>query len=231
MSLSNRRESIEQSYQLMRPMFQYVGRTVGAGGTFLDVGSGEGILSLKIAEDLQARRIILTDNAYRPMVDLPPHAEFHFCDVQSEEFVEQFQNKANVVVCQCVLHELPEPVTAAVNLIRVLPIGGAGLTLDYSEQGWAHQRAMAAAGEELCPGHFVDDMMRIRVVSQRLGFGLDTDAGIRKFWEEGLFPRVPGECALAFSGDLYGVLYIPRQWGEVKEPPPDIKRLLRSRSR
>lgn len=206
-------------------MVQFLARKIGPGGTFLDVGSGEGIISLKMAEDLQARRVILTDNTHKPVVVLPSHAEFYFVDVQSEEFVRQFQNQANVVVCQCVLHEVPKPVTAAVNLIRVLPIGGMSLILDYSEEGWAHQRAMAATGDAQCQTHFVEDMVRIKFV----GFGFDTDAGIRRFWEEGLFPRVPGECSLSFNGDLYSVLYIPRQWGEVKESPPDIERMLRAR--
>ena len=230
MSQSNRYAALEESYQSMRHMFQFLSRFY-AGGTFLDVGSGEGILSLKIAEDLKAHRIILIDFAHKPVVNLPPHAEFHFADVQSEEFVQQFQNKANVVVCQCVLHELPGPIIAATNVIRILPISGVGLILDYSEQGWARQRAIADAGEEQYPGHYEEDMMRVRFMSQVLGLNLDSNAGIRTFWEEGFFPRVPGECCLSFSGDLYSILYIPKQWGEVKEPPPDIARILKSRRR
>lgn len=228
MSQSTRRKAIEQSYQSMRPVFQSLSRVVGVGvgGACLDVGSGEGILSIIIAQDLQARRIILTDQAHRPVVGLPPHAEFHFADVQSEAFVQQFQNQANAVVCLCVLHEVANPVSAAVNLIRLLPIGGAGLSLDYAAPGWAQERAIAAAGAEHYPGHF----KVVRVVRQLFGVGWDTDAGIRFFWES-LFPRLPGECCLTCNGDLSSLFYIPRQWGEAQKPPPAITRMLQSRQR
>lgn len=73
-----------------------------------------------------------------------------------------------------------------------------------------------AAGDVHCQAHFREDMARV----ESGGFGLDTDAGIRRFWGA-LFPHLPGECCLLFHGDVYSVLYLPRQWGEVKEPPSD----------
>src|SRR3989344_6140597 len=221
--------ALEEAYGSMRHLFQFLAR-YRSGCTLLDVGSGEGVLSLKIAQDLKAQRIVLVDNHYPPVIDLPPHAEFYFADVLSEEFVHRFQNQANVVVCQCVLHEVLHPAAAATNLIRVLPIQGVGLILDYTEAGWGQLRAEAKQGKEHSVGHFEQDTHNLSMVRQQWGIDLGTDTGIRDFWES-FFPRVPGECVLTFSGGVYSVLYIPKQWGEVKQPPLDIAAVLRSRRR
>ncbi len=213
---------MEQSYRGISPMIRYLGDKIGPGNTFLDAGSGEGAISLMMAQDLQSGRIILVDKINGPEVSLPPNAEFHRSDIESEGFVRRFQNMANIVICLNVLHELENPVCAAINLIRILPIGGASLILDYTEQGGDRQSHIAIQGDVRCLLHHQRDLVTTRQ------FGLNSNHGIRRFWDHGIFPRVPGECLLSFSGDLYSVLYIPHQWGEVKEPPPEIKRLMRT---
>lgn len=220
----DRNAGIELLYQGLGPMVRFLGQKVGLGKDFLDVGSGEGIISLKVAEDLQARRVVLVDR-HPPIVELPAHAEFHQLDVHSKEFVRRFQNKVEVVLCLNALHEFDNITLAVTNIISILPISGIALILDYSEEGWERQRSNAVSGTVHCREHFIEDMGRAQ------SFGLDTNSGIREVWEDGFFPRMPGECCLSFGGDLYSVLYVPRQWGEVKEPPPDIKRVLESRSR
>lgn len=221
---NDRRSAIEQSYQSMRPFIQFLGQNVDVGCTFLDVGSGEGILSLKMAKDLQARRVILIDSVNNPVVDLPSQVEFHIINVTSPEFVHSFQNKANVVICLNAFHEFEDPAAAASNMINIIPIYGILLILDYSQEGWRRQLNIAVDSDAITQSHFQEDMERL----QQTGFS--TDSGIREFWEKFLFPQVPGECILSFSGDLYSVLYVPRQWGEVKEPPPHIRILLKDRS-
>lgn len=220
-----RREAIEVSYQSMRPAIQFLGRKIGAGNAFIDVGSGEGIISLKMAEDLKADAFILVDKQYAPVVNLPPNAAFYKIDVHSDEFVEKFENRANIVTCITAFHEFDDPVKAASNLIRILPEKGVTLVMDYTEEGWEIQQVLAASGNTSLKRHFLEDMRRA------IRFGLDKDIGIRKFWEEAIFPGVPGECYLTLNGHAYSMLYVAWQWGEVKEPPPHIKRVLESRAR
>lgn len=125
----SRGEAINRSFQSLRPMMQFLARP---GCAFLDVGSGEGVLSLKMAAELRAGRVILVDTLHEPVIALPAHTEFHRLDVHAEEFVRSFQYRVHIVTCTNAFHEFDDPVTAACNLIRVLPTGGATLILDYT---------------------------------------------------------------------------------------------------
>lgn len=216
---------MERSYQTFRPMIQAMGRDLPQGTVFLDAGSGEGFYSLLFAADLKAKQVILIDIDKEPEVELPPHAEFHRLDIQSEKFVRKFQNRANVVVCLTTLHECSNPVIAASNLIKILPVNGVAVIMDFCGEGWEYQFQLA---QQEGLGQMQHHMLDLATAGP---FGLTTDEDIRQFWEEGMFPRVPGQCHLKFNGHLYIVMYLAKQWGEVKKPPPDIAALLKSLGR
>lgn len=216
MNLEERIASLHTSYQSMQPMFQDIGKKIGPNRVWLDAGSGEGILSLWIAHDIKAGITILVD-VDSPIVPLPPQTFFYRYNIESTEFVQRFQNKVQVVMSLSVLHECRNPATAFSNLISVLPMGGIAFIFDYSEEGWSSQRDIAAQSKASVRQHFLAD------VANAGQYGLLTDTGIKHYWEDHIFPRVPGDCVLRFNGHLYSITYLPRQWGEVKEPPPDIR--------
>ena len=214
---------IHMTHEGVKPMMVSLSRVSGVcTDTMLDVGSGEGIMTLLMAEDLRAKKIILTDAASSPVVPLPAHAEFHLIDVCSKAFLEKFQNNVGVVTCFAAFHEFKDPWAAAGQLIMVLPHGGVTLIFDGSEVGWVHLgERVLKSGDESVIQHYREDIRRVR------RSGLDTDAGIRNFWEEKVFPKVPGRTDLTFMGDAYMVSYFARQWGEVKQPSPEVARELR----
>lgn len=218
---SEKEKKVNESWELMRPIIEFCKERLPPKPIILDVGSGEGILALKMAKTLKARKVILTDIVNSLVVQLPSNAEFHQVNVCSTEFLQKFQNRVQVVICFTAFHEFSDPIAALQNLISVLPIGGTTLIFDYSEQGWAHQRIITITEGSDSVLHFQEDIERIRQM------GLDTDEGIKEFWERTFFPRVPGQCHLFFNGDLYTVVYIARQWGEVKPIPPGMKDILR----
>lgn len=224
-----RKLKMEQSYLSIGPFIQkivQVFRIRRGVAHMLDVGSGEGFMALRMAEDFGAAKIILTDIKYPPIVELPHHAKFYKIDALSPKFLEKFQNEINLVTCLNTFHELEDPLVAAGNLLRVLPLGGITLILEYSEEGWARQsRIISTGGTEQERKHHADDLQ----LAKKNKF--DTNDGIRKFWEQEIFPRVPGECFLTFNADLYTVIYLARQWGEVKEPPPDIRKMIEELSK
>lgn len=218
-----RQASLDQTYQSLKPMFQHMQRMLRGVSVLLDVGSGEGYLSLKMAEDLKAARAILVDKL-EPLVDLPPNVTFRMFDIHDSNFVRSFQNKVQLITCFFAFHEFEDPIIAATNIISILPIGGNAVFVDYSQEGWKKHAQLIGNGDLAAQLHLHDDIQRTMM------FGLDTNVGIRHFWES-LFPRFPGECGIVFGGDTYKVFYIPKQWGEVKEPPEDIRLLLEELAR
>lgn len=218
---SERKKKINQSWELMRDIIEFCGKRLPPEPVILDVGSGEGILALKIAGTLKAKKVILTDIVDSLEVQLPRNAEFHQVDLCSMDFLQKFQNRVQVVICLRSFHEFSDPVGAMRNLFGVLPIGGTTLIFDYSKQGWAHQRTITLAEDPTSILHFQKDIKKAEQDD------LNTDEGIREFWEGMVFPRVPGECHLFFNGDIYTVVYTARQWGEVKPIPPGMEQILR----
>lgn len=170
-------------------------------GVVLDAGSGEGIIALKMAEELEATKIILVDAQWPPVVELPPHAEFHRINVESKDFLQEFTNKVGVVTCVNAFHEFKDPVWAAFNLFRILPVGGIALILDYSEEGWGRQRELALQEGGFTLRHYEEDM---RSIAPR---NLNANKGIETFWKLNVFPFVPGDCHFSLNGDGYVVLY------------------------
>ena len=122
------------------------------------------------------------------------------------------QNKVSVVTCCTAFHEFVDPNRAVFNLISVLPERGITVLFDYSEEGWERQRIVTALEGIWSVDHLRQDLENAR------RWGLTTTAGIKTFWED-WFKRVPGQCRLVFSGDLYFVLYVAQQWGVIKPTP------------
>lgn len=187
---SEREKKIDESWKVISSFIEDFRKCLPPEPILLDVGSGEGILALRIAETLKAKKIILTDTEDFLTVQLPSNAEFHQVDVCSPDFLRKFQNRVQVVICLAAFHEFSDPIGAVKNLFGVLSIRGTTLILDYSKQGWARQRTITLAEDPTSILHFQKDIKRAEQT------GLNTNKGIRKFWEETFFPRVPGECHL-----------------------------------
>jgi SAM-dependent methyltransferase len=206
-----------------REYFEALARPIKPVPVLLDAGCGNGYASLKLAEYFQPQKFILADIENNLEVQLPSNVEFQRVDVCSPDFLARFQSRVTAVVCVLALHEINDIVAAVGNLIQVLPQGGVTIFIDRSQQGWRVQRERCVLQGVEAMQHVSQDIARV------VRFGLDTNSGIRRFWEKGVFPRVPGETYLAFNGYVYTVLYIAKQWGQVKQPPPDIAALLRQR--
>ncbi len=211
---SKRKALLEASYALMRPLILDLARQLFRPGfTMLDIGSGEGLLALKMAADFGAGNVILIDNEKRPNVKLPLNAKFYLMDALSSTMLEKFQNKIDLVTCLNAFHEFDDPLAAAGQLISVLHSQGVAVVFEYTEEGWHKARQLSMSSGDGPHRHFNKDVRRAQAL------GLDTNRGIRDFWEQRVFPGVPGQCNLTFMNELYLFLYIARQWGEVKEPP------------
>ncbi len=211
-----RRESISKTFEAMKPLLQFVAhRQMYRDGVMLDIGTGEGIIALEMAKEFGVSKVFLTDIKKYLLVELPSNAVFQILDVCGGDFVKRFQNKVTLVTCLKTFHEFADPFQAAVNLISVLPLRGMVFIMDHTEEGWDYLRRTAMDEGLGAQFHHEQDMERIR----KSGLHLDTDEGIRDFWETWFFPRVPGECHLTFHGLMYSTVYIARQWGEVKPFP------------
>lgn len=178
----------------------------------LDAGCGEGLLALKIAETFRAKKLILTDRVNIIDVDIPVYAEFHQIDICSAGFLERFRNQMHVVVSTMVFHEFANPLHGLANLFGILPEGGLALLIDHSEAGWRHQEGVAEAEGTI--EHYRRDIENVKRI------GIDTDAGIKGFWERKIFPMFPGQAHLCFYTGLYAVAYRAWKWGRVKPVPP-----------
>ncbi len=213
--MRSRRQAILGIYQSIKPAVQFVAKHLHhKDGRLLDVGTGEGIIALEVAQEFGASEVIFADVEDFLLVELPSNAKFQIIDVCSRDFLSKFQNKVTAVTCFKAFHEFEDPFQAAVNLISILPHNGILFLLDLTEKGWEHMEQInhEQGGGALL--HHKDDLERIR----SKGLKLNTDQGIKDFWE-GLFPRIPGKCNLQFIGEMYSVIYVAKQWGEVKPFP------------
>lgn len=177
--------------------------------TLLDAGCGEGYFSLHIGNTLGANRLILTDRANILAVPLPQNAEFHQLDMCSPQFRQQFHGQPDVLICMEAFHQLQYPIQGVTNLFSVLRQGAIGLLFDYSESGWSRRRKEAKYAAAYASAKVT---------------GVDTDAGIRHFWEQRVFPGVPGHTILSFHGEFYMVSYLSWNWGKFKKAPVPLAR-------
>lgn len=217
----SRKKQIDASFENLRDFFEHLAKPISSGTILLDVGCGDGYFDLKVAEVFKPEKIILTDIEDSLAVQLPPNAEFHRVDVCSDDFLKRFQNRVQVVICIATLHEIPDVFRAITNLVTVLPKDGVAFILDRTREGWLRQC-------EICKEEGADSIRHFKQdIDRATRLGLNSNKGIRQFWEEGFFPKVPGATQLFFNGDLYTVLYIAKQWGEVKPIPPELESQLR----
>lgn len=196
-----------------RPLLEVFAKKLYRGGILLDVGTGEGVIGLEAAKVLGVEKTILVDLADYLTVGLPKNARLDLVDVCSEEFVRRYQNKVKVLTCFSAFHEFADPFLGAAHIVQVLPLEGVALLTDFTEKGWTEVRASAEAEGVDSLRHYEEDIRKLQKN------GLRTDAGIRDFWENQIFPKVPGECVLTFFGPVYRVVYLPREWGEIKPFP------------
>ncbi|MBI3290645.1 methyltransferase domain-containing protein [Candidatus Falkowbacteria bacterium] len=205
-----------ETYSTFQPLIKATPQLLGSARVLLDVGCAEGIISLEMARDLNANRIILADIVPSLSVQLPENAEFVQVDVccRSEMF-KRFRNQVDFVTCVRSFHLFRNPLEAAISLFGILPQRGIAIIWDYSEGGLVRHGEVSA---KECPENVLMHQQKMRIVKET---GLGTDIGIRKFWEGLIFPHVPGISDLVFNegGHFYMVLYQARQWGEVKVFP------------
>jgi hypothetical protein len=224
-----RLKQIKATYASMQPLIRDIARCIRPGVHMLDVGSAEGVLALKMAEDFKVEKLFLTDNQRVSMVHLPDYAESRHVDALSNTFIDLFQNKVELVTCIRTFHEFNEVLLGVHQLVNVLPLGGTLVLMECTYKGWEQQWKLSRTEGPLAYQHTMNDLNR----ASRNGLLADED--IRNFWEQRCFPGMPGECELLFCDELYVVIYRAREWYDVKEPPEwmrvQIDENLRSRGK
>src|SRR3989344_2052354 len=203
---------LEQFYRALHPIVREWGSVMSRDPLMMDVCSGEGVSALNIAKTFHAKSVVLSDIRNILRVSLPPNAKFEFADVCSPNFAQKYRGKMDVITCTMSLHELMNPIMALQNMLSVVPRNGLVFIVDYAEGGWAQQAKRAQSGEGV--NHYLSDLQNIRM------FGLDTNTGIKHFWETSVFPGIPGEASLSFRGEIYTLVYQQKAWGEYKPVPP-----------
>ncbi|MES2087630.1 MAG: methyltransferase domain-containing protein [Patescibacteria group bacterium] len=205
-----RRKEILMAYAAWKPIVAFVSRLSKhlryGQSSLLDVGTGEGVFGLEVAKEFGVSKTTLVDIQGALLVELAANTVFEMADVCDENFVPKFQNQFSVVTCFKALHEFRNPVQAALNLVRILPERGVTFIMDHAEEGWEHLRInrFQNKGSLL---HYERDLDRLTLSRSRL----TTNTGIRDFWEQEIFPGLPGEHYLTFHGHMYSMIYVARQ--------------------
>lgn len=169
----------------------------------LDLGGGDGFISTLIARDLSAHRLVIID--HHPLgrgLPLPKSViRRHTMDIESDELVVHYRHYADAVLSIRTLSGLKRPRRTVFNMLRLLRPGDYLVVMDKTETGWAQERiATARAGAEEADRYRHD-------IERAIANGLANDKRIREFWEEGIFPRLPGEHAIGFNGSFYAAVF------------------------
>lgn len=216
-----RQETIQLYEAVFKPAIETVKPHLPAHPIVLDVGCGSAVMSVEMAKDLAVSKMHLVDRMPEFYGDpLPPELEYHSIDVNNTYSLAQFDNRINLVTCFQTLHEFGHPGKAALNIFSPLPRLGIGLLIDFTEKGWALQPALSINAGEAAMAHYLEDLKNLRRT------GLHSDHAIKAFWEQGMFPRLPGVARLVMQEYHYAVLYQAFPWGEVRPMPDELKRLV-----
>ena len=130
----------------------FVARVSGA-ETVLDVGSGSGFFSILVARRLKHGNVICLDRSNAMLSRLAKQAKrkglvrkIH--PVQSDASALAVKSASvDVVITNFVLHELPNPKKALLEMARVIRTGGTLIITDFAPGSWIAQHITSAHGQ------------------------------------------------------------------------------------
>jgi SAM-dependent methyltransferase len=142
-------ELCELLHSGIRLSLEAVACHVKPGMRMLFVGSGTGQFARYAAWCFQASELHLVDYAVAPNIWDPLCVEtFSLVDVTTDEFVQAFSGKVDVILSFMTVHELEDPLRGITNMLRVLPKrdGCFAWVLDLSAYRWMAIREEGVAG-------------------------------------------------------------------------------------
>ncbi|RKY15729.1 MAG: hypothetical protein DRP82_00960 [Planctomycetota bacterium] len=148
--------------------------------TVLDVGCGSGFFSILVARRLKHGNAICLDRSRAMLLHLAKQAKRRGLQrkihpVQSDALSLAVKSASvDVVITNFVLHELPSPRKALLEMARVMRRGGLLIITDFAPGSWI-ARHITAAHEQACKLFTADELRRLLT-----DVGFVVDAAIRQ---------------------------------------------------